>query len=60
MTAKKPLPDRVQMKGLDALFGLDQDQKGQVIVVSIAELFPLQKKTCSRDRGVGPCAGHCA
>ena len=42
MTAKKPLPDRVQMKGLDALFGLDQDQKGQVIEVSIAELFPFQ------------------
>ena len=42
MTAKKPLPDRVQMKGLDALFGLDQDQKGQVIEVSVAELFPFQ------------------
>ena len=39
---KKPLPDRVQMKGLDALFGLDQDQKGQVIEVSVAELFPFQ------------------
>lgn len=42
MTAKKPLPDRVQMKGLDALFGLDQDQKGQVIEVPASELFPFQ------------------
>jgi len=42
MTAKKPLPDRVQMKGLDALFGLDQDQKGQVIEVPVAELFPFR------------------
>lgn len=42
MAAKKPLPDRVQLKNLDALFGIDQEQAGQVLEVPIGELFPFQ------------------
>ena len=42
MAAKKPLPDRVQLKGLDSLFGIDQEQIGQVLDVPIRELFPFQ------------------
>ena len=41
MAAKKPLPDRVQLKGLDSLFGIDQEQTGQVLDVPIRELFPF-------------------
>lgn len=42
MAAKKSLPDRVQLKGLDSLFGIDQEQTGQVLDVPIRELFPFQ------------------
>jgi len=42
MAAKKTLPDRVQLKGLDSLFGIDQEQTGQVLDVPIRELFPFQ------------------
>lgn len=42
MAAKKPLPDRVQLKGLDSLFGIDQEQTGQVLDVPIRELFLFQ------------------
>ncbi len=42
MAAKKTLPDRVQLKGLDSLFGIDQEQTGQVHDVPIRELFPFQ------------------
>ena len=42
MAAKRTLPDRVQLKGLDSLFGIDQEQSGQVLDVPIGELFPFQ------------------
>ena len=42
MGAKKPLPERVQLKNLDALFGIDQEQTGQVLDVPINELFPFK------------------
>lgn len=42
MAAKKPLPDRVKLKNLDSLFGIDQEQTGQVLEVPIGELFPFQ------------------
>lgn len=42
MAAKKTLPDRVQLKGLDSLFGIDQEQTGQVLDVPTRELFPFQ------------------
>ena len=42
MAAKRTLPDRVQLKGLDSLFGIDQEQTGQVLDVPIGELFPFQ------------------
>lgn len=42
MAAKKTLPDRVQLKNLDSLFGIDQEQVGQVLEVPIEELFPFQ------------------
>ena len=42
MAAKKTLSDRVQLKGLDSLFGIDQEQTGQVLDVPIRELFPFQ------------------
>jgi len=42
MPAKRTLPDRVKLKDLDELFGIDQDQTGQVLDVPVAELFPFQ------------------
>ena len=42
MASKKPLPERVKLKNLDALFGIDQEQTGQVLEVPINELFPFQ------------------
>ena len=42
MAAKKQLPDRVKLKNLDSLFGIDQEQTGQVLEVPIGELFPFQ------------------
>ena len=42
MAAKRGLPERVQLKNLDALFGIDQDQTGQVMDVPISELFPFK------------------
>ncbi len=42
MAAKKPLPERVQLKNLDSLFGIYQEQTGQVLDVPIGELFPFQ------------------
>ena len=42
MAAKKPLPERVKLKNLDSLFGIDQEQTGQVLDVPINELFPFQ------------------
>lgn len=42
MAAKKPLPDRVKLKNLDSLFGIDQEQTGQVLEVPIKELFPFK------------------
>ena len=41
MAAKKPLPERVKLKNLDSLFGIDQEQAEQVIEVPIEELFPF-------------------
>ncbi|MBQ7725271.1 MAG: ParB/RepB/Spo0J family partition protein [Lachnospiraceae bacterium] len=42
MAAKKTLPDRVKFKNLDSLFGIDQEQVGQVLEVPIGELFPFR------------------
>jgi len=42
MAAKKSLPDRVQLKNLDSLFGIDQEQTGQVLEVPTVELFPFR------------------
>ena len=42
MASKKGLPDRVKFKNLDSLFGLDQEQTGQVLEVPIRELFPFK------------------
>ena len=42
MASKKTLPERVKFKNLDSLFGLDQEQTGQVLEVPIEELFPFQ------------------
>ncbi|MBR5361553.1 MAG: ParB/RepB/Spo0J family partition protein, partial [Lachnospiraceae bacterium] len=42
MAAKRGLPERVQLKNLDALFGIDQEQTGQVLDVTISELFPFK------------------
>ncbi|MCR5604392.1 MAG: ParB/RepB/Spo0J family partition protein [Lachnospiraceae bacterium] len=42
MPAKRGLPERVQLKNLDALFGIDQEQTGQVMDVPISELFPFK------------------
>ena len=42
MAVKKTLPERVQLKNLDSLFGINQEQKGQVLEVSIRDLFPFQ------------------
>ena len=42
MAVKKTLPERVQLKNLDSLFGINQEQTGQVLEVSIRALFPFQ------------------
>ncbi len=42
MAAKKQLPDRVQLKTLDSLFGIDEEQAGQIMEVPINELFSFQ------------------
>ena len=42
MAAKKQLPDRVQLKTLDSLFGIDEEQTGQIMEVPINELFSFQ------------------
>ena len=42
MAAKKQLPDRVQLKTLDSLFGIDEEQVGQIMEVPINELFSFQ------------------
>ena len=42
MSAKKELPDRVQLKNLDLLFGISDDQGGQVIDVPVSELFSFK------------------
>ena len=35
MAAKKQLPERVQLKTLDSLFGIDEEQAGQIMEVPI-------------------------
>lgn len=42
MAAKKQLPERVQLKTLDSLFGIDEEQTGQIMEVPISELFSFQ------------------
>ena len=42
MPAKKPLPDRVKFKELDSLFGINQEQTGQVVDVPLKELYPFK------------------
>ena len=42
MTAKKQLPERVQLKTLDSLFGIDEEQTGQIMEVPISELFSFR------------------
>ena len=42
MAAKKQLPDRVQLKTLDSLFGIDEEQAGQIMEVPVNELFSFQ------------------
>ena len=42
MSAKKPLPDRVKFKELDSLFGINQEQTGQVVDVPLKELYPFK------------------
>lgn len=42
MATKKQLPDRVQLKTLDSLFGIDEEQAGQIMEVPINELFSFQ------------------
>ena len=42
MAAKRSTTDRLEFKNLDALFGLDQEQTGQVLDVPTKELFPFQ------------------
>lgn len=42
MAAKKLLPDRVQLKTLDSLFGIDEEQTGQIMEVPISELFSFR------------------
>ncbi|MBQ7588275.1 MAG: ParB/RepB/Spo0J family partition protein [Lachnospiraceae bacterium] len=43
MAVKKALPDRVKLKNLDSLFGIDQEQTGQVIELSVNELFSFRE-----------------
>ena len=42
MAAKKQLLDRVQLKTLDSLFGIDEEQAGQIMEVPINELFSFR------------------
>ena len=42
MAAKKQLPERVQLKTLDSLFGIDEEQTGQIMEVPISELFSFR------------------
>ena len=42
MAAKKPLPDRMKLKPLDSLFGIDEEQTGQIMEVPISDLFSFQ------------------
>ena len=42
MAAKKPLPDRMKLKPLDSLFGIDEEQTGQIMEVPISDLFSIQ------------------
>ena len=42
MAAKKQLPERVQLKTLDSLFGIDEEQAGQIMEVPISELFSFR------------------
>ena len=42
MAAKKQLPERVQLKTLDSLFGIEEEQTGQIMEVPINELFSFQ------------------
>lgn len=42
MAAKKQLPERVQLKTLDSLFGIEEGQTGQIMEVPINELFSFQ------------------
>lgn len=42
MAAKKQLPKRVQLKTLDSLFGIDEEQTGQIMEVPISELFSFR------------------
>ncbi len=42
MAVKKQLPERVQLKTLDSLFGIDEEQTGQIMEVPISELFSFQ------------------
>ena len=42
MSAKNKLPERVQFKHLDQLFGIDQEQSGQVVDVPLKELYPFK------------------
>ena len=43
MVAKKELPERVKLKNLDALFGIDQEQTGQVMEIPVDELFQFKE-----------------
>ena len=43
MAGKKDLPERVKLKGLENLFGIDQEQVGQVVDVPVRELFPFRE-----------------
>ena len=44
MAAKnKGLPERVQLKGLDSLFGINEIPAGQIVEVPVKELFPFEK-----------------
>ena len=43
MASKKGLPERVKLKGLNELFGIDQDPAGQVVDIPIRELAPFRE-----------------
>ena len=53
MAAKKTLPDRVKLKNLDSLFGIDQEQTGLVLEVPIGEQFPFQNSFLQRTASHG-------